>query len=295
MNIVKSNEKLNRIKKVGVVLRPSSPNLKEIFLKIKDSFENKGVEVLLDSISASMINIVGTNFEEMIKESDLVISVGGDGTLISLLRRSFKYNKPVMGINAGNLGFLTDIGLNEFENFIDKLFINDYRIDLRMMIEAEFNNKKEIFAFNDIVFMRKTMSRMINIEANVNGKLLNKFYGDGLIISTPTGSTAYNLSAGGPIVVPNSNNFIITPLSPHNLTTRPIVLGDDKEITITVKGRSKEFMASLDYKSETFKDDLTIKIKKADFTIKVIKLDGISFYKTIRDKLMWGADRRISN
>ena len=288
MNIVKSNEKLNRIKKVGVVLRPSSPNLKEIFLKIKDSFENKGVEVLLDSISASMINIVGTNFEEMIKESDLVISVGGDGTLISLLRRSFKYNKPVMGINAGNLGFLTDIGLNEFENFIDKLFINDYRIDLRMMIEAEFNNKKEIFAFNDIVFMRKTMSRMINIEANVNGKLLNKFYGDGLIISTPTGSTAYNLSAGGPVVFPLTEAFILTPICPHSLTQRPLVLPVDFEITFNIKEEEGALIVIDGQETYEIKPKDNLKIKIASNSVKLIHRVERNYFEVLREKLNWG-------
>ena len=288
MNIVKSNEKLNRIKKVGVVLRPSSPNLKEIFLKIKDSFENKGVEVLLDSISASMINIVGTNFEEMIKESDLVISVGGDGTLISLLRRSFKYNKPVMGINAGNLGFLTDIGLNEFENFIDKLFINDYRIDLRMMIEAEFNNKKEIFAFNDIVFMRKTMSRMINIEANVNGKLLNKFYGDGLIISTPTGSTAYNLSAGGPVVFPLTEAFILTPICPHSLTQRPLVLPVDFEITFNIKEEEGALIVIDGQETYEIKPKDNLKIKIASNSVKLIHRIERNYFEVLREKLNWG-------
>ena len=232
------------------------------------------------------------------KDLKFIISIGGDGTFLETVSFVRNKNIPIVGINSGRLGFLANISKNEVENAINNLINEKYKIEERALIEL--NTKNKLFndfnyALNDFTIQKSYSSSMIEAKVLIDNEYLNTYLTDGLIISTPTGSTAYNLSAGGPIVIPNSNNFIITPLSPHNLTTRPIVLGDDKEITITVKGRSKEFMASLDYKSETFTEDVELKIKKADFTVKVIKLEGINFFKTIRDKLMWGVDRRISN
>ncbi len=241
---------------------------------------------------------VFSSCKEITTDLKFIISIGGDGTFLETVGYVRDKNIPIVGINSGRLGFLANIAKAEVEKAINNLIDDNYKIEERALLELNTDSKlfnDFNYALNDITIQKTYSSSMIEAKVLIDDEYLNTYLTDGLIISTPTGSTAYNLSAGGPIVVPNSNNFIITPLSPHNLTTRPIVLGDDKEITITVKGRSKEFMASLDYNSETFKDDLTIKIKKADFTIKVIKLDGISFYKTIRDKLMWGADRRISN
>jgi NAD+ kinase len=181
----------------------------------------------------------GVNFDQMCKESDFLISLGGDGTLISLCRRSLMYHKPVLGIHAGQLGFLTDIQTDEISHFIEDLFIGNYRIDTRMMLEVSLhvNGKIEkVVAFNDVVLSRSKISHMSNIKAYVDGQLFNSYYGDGLIISTPTGSTAYNLSAGGPVVFPLTEALILTPICPHSLTQRPLVLPVDFEVSFESDG-----------------------------------------------------------
>ena len=171
--------------KVGVILRPSSPNLLDLFLRVKNSFERYNSKVYLDTNSAKMIGLIGLEFERMCEECDILVSIGGDGTLISLARRSYKYNKPIMGINAGNLGFLTDVNLDEVETFIDNYFKGEYRIDKRMMLRVEIDGKK-YYAFNDIVFSKETISAMVDLRVEVEDdnkevSWLNTYYGDGLI------------------------------------------------------------------------------------------------------------------
>ncbi len=209
-----------QIRRVGVVLRPSTPELKALFYIVKDVFEKHGAEVTIDSVSAAMIGVLGRDFTRMCEESDILVSIGGDGTLISLARRSYRHHKPILGINAGTLGFLADINPIEAEAFIDKLYMGEYRIDERMMIEAALSGGEEngdtryLYSFNDIVISRPSISKMVKVDAYIDKKWFNTYYGDGLIISTPTGSTAYNLAAGGPVTFPLTDAFILTPICP---------------------------------------------------------------------------------
>jgi NAD+ kinase len=231
MNFMQNNAVLDKTEIAGFILKPDALDIKNIYLDIKKMFEDFGIKVLLEKSSAKQLNIDnGLGFDELCMQSDFLVTLGGDGTLISVARRGFKYQKAVMGINLGTLGFLTDIMPDEIESFLKKLKSDDYRIDKRMMIKATINGE-EVVSFNDVVISRNVVSGMISLDAKVNNILFNKYNGDGLIVSTPTGSTAYNLSCNGPVVFPLTDAFIVTPISAHSLTQRPLVLPVDFKIT----------------------------------------------------------------
>ncbi len=274
--------------KVGIVLRPSSPDILDLYLKVEKAFKKHNTRVYLDTNSAKMIGLIGIEFDRMCNECDILVSIGGDGTLISLARRSYKYNKPIMGINAGKLGFLTDVSISEIDKFIDKFFKNEYRIDNRMMLRIDIDNKK-YYAFNDIVFTKETISAMIDIKVEAEdekGKYwLNTYYGDGLIISTPTGSTAYNLSAGGPVVYPLTNSFILTPLCPHSLTQRPLVLPSEFKLFIQSKAKVEVI---LDGQEIVHLYGKKAKIKIASKSAKLIHRVERNYFEVLREKLNWG-------
>jgi NAD+ kinase len=271
--------------KAGFVLKPKKTlEIKDEFLKIKEIFERYNIEVLLDSISARAIGLRGVDFEDLCKEVDFIVSLGGDGTLISVTRRAYKFDKPVFGINLGNLGFLTDINPDNVEEFLKKFLKGEYRIDERMVIEILYNEKK-LYAFNDVVISKDVISSMINIQIDTNESFLNTYRGDGLIISTPTGSTAYNLSAGGPVVYPLTESFIITPICPHSLTQRPLVLPSNFELKAQVK---ENFAKLILDGQEIFDLNDKITIKKAQKPAKLIHRLERNYFDVLREKLHWG-------
>ena len=290
MKITDTNEKLKQIKRVGLVSKPNDTTLTPHYELMKKAFEKHGVELMVESKSAKLIGCEGISFENMCEKSDFLIALGGDGTLISLCRRSFSYAKPILGVYAGQLGFLTDIKFEEIENFIDKIFNEDYRIDTRMMLEVSLHVKgkiQKIVAFNDIVFSRPKLSGMANIEAYIDNELINSYYGDGLIVSTPTGSTAYNVSAGGPVVYPLTKALILTPVCPHSLTQRPLVLpvnfevdfkSSDIDTVIIVDGQDTYSMGDFDY----------VSIKIADNGAKLIHRIDRNYFEVLKEKLHWG-------
>jgi NAD+ kinase len=271
--------------KAGFVLKPKNTlEIKDEFLKIKEIFEKYNIEVLLDSISARALGLRGIDFEDLCKEVDFIVSLGGDGTLISVTRRAYKFDKPVFGINLGNLGFLTDINPDNVEEFLKKFLKGEYRIDERMVIEIIYNNKS-LYAFNDVVISKDVISSMINIQIDTNESFLNTYRGDGLIISTPTGSTAYNLSAGGPVVYPLTESFIITPICPHSLTQRPLVLPSNFELKATVK---ENFAKLILDGQEIYDLNDKILIKKANKPAKLIHRIERNYFDVLREKLHWG-------
>ncbi len=277
-----------QIKRVGIVLRPSSPDIKDIFLKVKQAFEKEDIEVFIDSVSASMIGVLGQDFDILCKKSDILVSIGGDGTLLSLVRRSYKYHKPVLGIYVGKLGFLTDVLPEEIEDFVKKLKKKKFRIDNRMMMEANINgSKKRFYSFNDIVITRESISKMIEVDAYIDKKWFNRYYGDGLIISTPTGSTAYNLAAGGPVVYPLTDAYILTPICAHSLTQRPLVLPADFEIEIRTKS-TKALMVLDGQEIYRFTPNDSITIKKAKEGARLIHRLERNYFELLREKLNWG-------
>lgn len=226
---------------------------------------------------------------------DLAVSVGGDGTFIDLVSYVRDSNVPMIGINAGRLGFLANIPKDSVEKAFHQIKENEFTYQRRSLLEVmtEKNHFSEFnHALNEVTVSRKDSSAMIIVHADLNEEYLNSYWADGLIVSTPTGSTAYNLACGGPIIDPESELLAITPIAPHNLNVRPLVIPDSKTITLRVEGRSRQYLLSLDGHSVNLKNGEEVKIKKADFDIKMIKFPSNSFFETIRNKMLWGLDRR---
>ncbi len=283
--------KLNNIKKIGIVLRPSTPELNKIFYHIKEIFETYEIEVAIDSISANMINEDGEEFEDLCTNCNLLISVGGDGTLLSVVRRSYAYKIPILGVHAGRLGFLADLTIGELDDFIPKLINGKYNIEARAMLEAHIITKKgstRVIAFNDIVLSRPSISNMIHLEMRVDDRAFNTYFGDGVIISTPTGSTAYNLSAGGPVVFPFTKVFVLTPISPHSLTQRPVVLPRHFEMEVcTLEENALAIIDGQDTHAFSVGDTITIKLAKEEAYL--IHKEDYNYFDILKEKLGWGA------
>ena len=281
---------IDTIKRVGILLRPSTPELKEMFFEAKRIFESRGIEVVIDNISGGMIDVMGQPFEMLCQTSDFLVTIGGDGTLISAVRRSYHYHLPVLGIHAGKLGFLADLDMAELEEFVDKMKIGEYRIDQRAMLHATISNKNgnsEIFAFNDIVLTRPSIAKMIRLETYVDGRSFNTYYGDGVIVSTPTGSTAYNLSAGGPVMFPLTNVFALTPICPHSLTQRPVILPAHYEIEMKTPDASALVIIDGQDLVEISDND-TVHIKLAAGTAHLIHRKEFNYFEVLKEKLGWG-------
>ena len=287
MRIENNIELLTNIKSAGIILKPSSPELKEIYLKIKTLFEESNINIFLEDNSANMISLQGYSLEELCLKVDFLISVGGDGTLLSVVRKSFKFDKAVLGINLGTLGFLTDISMEQLPKFIEDLKKNIYKIDNRMMVEGSVNLNKFV-AFNDIVISRKSISSMIKIDGKIDGKHFNSYYGDGVIISTPTGSTAYNLSVGGPIVYPLTEAFIVTPVAPHSLTQRPLVMPADFEIEFKIIDNQGAVVIVDGQDIYELEENQSIRIKIAKKKAKMIHRIQRNYFEVLNEKLRWG-------
>lgn len=287
MRVEKNFELLKNINSVGIILKPESPELKDIYENIKDLFNKANIDTFLEKESAKMIDLDGFEFDDICKKVDFLISVGGDGTLLGVVRKSFKYDLPILGINLGTLGFLTDISMNQLENFIVDLKKDIYKINTRMMIEGCIN-KNSFVAFNDIVISRKSISSMIKIRGKIDEKSFNTYYGDGVIVSTPTGSTAYNLSVGGPIVYPLTEAFIITPIAPHSLTQRPIVMPADFEIEFKIIDNQGAVVIVDGQEIFEIEENQSVKIKIAQKKVKMLHRIQRNYFEVLSEKLRWG-------
>jgi NAD+ kinase len=227
--------------------------------------------------------------------ADLFFSLGGDGTILNALPYVLGTPIPVVGVNTGRLGFLASIGIDEIEAAIEKIEAKNYQIEKRSIITLEtteglFGNLN--FALNEFTIHKSDSSSMITIHTFLNGEFLNSYWADGLIVSTPTGSTAYSLSCGGPIAMPDSENFIISPISPHNLNVRPLIISDKDILTLRVEGRNRHYLVSLDSRSTQIDATVEMTVKKASNTINLLRLQNKSFTESLRNKLMWGIDKR---
>ena len=229
------------------------------------------------------------------KQPDFLISVGGDGTILQALTYIRDSEIPILGINMGRLGFLSNVPKDQMTAGIKDIVQNKFTLEKRTLLSVETENNlfEDLnFALNELTIHKKDSSSMITINTYVNDEYLNSYWADGLIVATPTGSTAYSLSCGGPILGPNSQNLVITPIAPHNLNVRPIVLSDNNVVKLKVEGRSNEFLVSLDSRSETIDSSIELIIRKCAFNARLIELENQSFFKTIRQKLLWGIDKR---
>jgi NAD+ kinase len=233
--------------------------------------------------------------EDIKHQAEVMLSIGGDGTLLDTLKFVRDSGIPILGVNTGRLGFLSTVSLNEMGSAMDALMKRDYELDKRNLLRLETENDlfgRENFALNELTVHKKDSSSMMTIHAYLNDEYLNTYWADGLIVSTPTGSTAYSMSCGGPIIIPGSENFIITPIAPHNLNVRPIVLPSNNKITLKLEGRSKKYLVALDSRTETIDSSVELTIKKEDFNVNLVRLPHHMFLSTLRNKLMWGLDLR---
>jgi NAD+ kinase len=236
-------------------------------------------------------------FDTLDTSFDLLVSIGGDGTILRAITFVKDMNIPIIGINTGRLGFLATIQVDEIENAIQNIIDGKYKISERSLLEIETTPENSDitslnFALNEITVSRKNTTSMITVETHLDGEYLTSYWSDGLIISTPTGSTGYSLSCGGPVITPGTSSFVLTPIAPHNLSARPLVIPDSTEIQLKVDGREENHLVSLDSRIATLDNGTLIKIKKASFKIKMIDLLNESFLDTLRKKLLWGEDKR---
>lgn len=238
-----------------------------------------------------------SHFNDLNNSFDLLFTVGGDGTILRAVTFIRSLNIPILGINTGRLGFLAVIQKNQIKNAVEQLLSNEFSIEKRTLLQVKTNPKSDAFselsfALNEVTVARKNTTSMIGVNTFLDNEHLTNYWADGLIIATPTGSTGYSLSCNGPVVLPDSKSIVITPIAPHNLSARPIIISDKTNIRLEVSGRENDFLMSLDSRISTIDKNTQIHIKKAPFTIKTILLKNDSFLKTLRTKLLWGEDYR---
>jgi NAD+ kinase len=260
-------------------------------LIVYQPFYNLIKHVIPDSKNLELFN----SGSEIHHKVDFLFSIGGDGTILDTLTLIQNSGIPVLGINTGRLGFLSSVATDQISFAIDSLLKGYYTLDKRSLLRLESNRNlfgDVNYALNELTIHKKDSSSMIIINTFLNGEYLNSYWADGLIIATPTGSTGYSLSCGGPIITPISDSFVITPIAPHNLNVRPIVVSDKTVISLEVEGRSQYFLASLDSRSVTIDSTISLAVRKEDFTMNLVRLDNNDFLQTIRKKLSWGLDTR---
>lgn len=259
--------------------------------------EKKFQDLLLENNSIAKAYPTYAHFKDLSSEFDFMFTVGGDGTILRAVTYVRDLNIPILGINTGRLGFLATIKKDEIEEAIDLLLKKSYTIQERSLLEVAVTPKSDEiseinFALNDVTVARRNTTSMIGVKTFLNQEYLTNYWADGLIIATPTGSTGYSLSCGGPVVLPDSKNLVITPIAPHNLNARPIIISDNTSIQLEVSTRENNYLVSLDARIITIPEETKINIQKASFTIKSVLLKNQTNIKTLRGKLLWGEDTR---
>ncbi|WP_298348915.1 NAD kinase [uncultured Dokdonia sp.] len=274
--------------------------------QLLDILDKKQIEVIIEKNFLKLIHENDTiekdynhfsTFRELDNTYDLFVSIGGDGTILKTVTYVRDLNIPIIGINTGRLGFLATIKKNDIAASIEKILTGKYSISKRSLLQVTTNNPKDPigelnFALNEITVSRKNTTSMISVKTKLDGENLTNYWADGLIVATPTGSTGYSLSCGGPVITPQTSSIILTPIAPHNLNARPLVIPDDTIIELSVSGRADQHLISLDSRIATVDNETIITLQKAPFEISLIRLEGDSFLKTLRHKLLWGEDKR---
>ena len=287
----------------GRFLNENSEASVDILLNV---LHKKNIEVYVETEFFNLLKLEGCikkehhnfkTFEALDASFNLLISIGGDGTILRAITYVKDLGIPIIGINTGRLGFLATIQVDGIEKAIQDIIDKKHKISERSLLSIETTPENEgitslNFALNEIAVSRKNTTSMITVETYLDDEYLTSYWSDGLIVSTPTGSTGYSLSCGGPVITPGTNSFVLTPIAPHNLSARPLVIPDSTEIELKVNGREDQHLVSLDSRIATLNNNTIIKIKKAPFTIKMIEYTSESFLKTLRNKLLWGEDRR---
>ena len=286
--------------KLAVIANPKKYSVKEPFTKALAWADENGVTIffnedlkeLYDNDDHSSAKIVDSE-AKAIDEADIIIAMGGDGTMLYTARLMRNISKPILGVNSGRLGFMAYTQMENLTEALDCIKEGNFRLDRRYMLEAEDSNGDIYHALNEFLFSKKDSTSMVTVEAAYDDMFINKYWADGLIIASPTGSTAYNLSANGPIVMPNTDVMVLNPINPHTLTTRPLVLPSDKSLKITVRKQIHEVLFSYDGEIYEIQDyPFEVEIRRSNFTIDLIELPDQSYFETLRNKLMWGMDFR---
>ncbi len=277
----------------------SKPSIEQIF----ESLQLLPCDLQISSFYVEQLknqNCLPSNFEIYSTESgpinpDFVLSIGGDGTLLETLTQVREKEFPILGINTGRLGFLATVSPNQVQQALEQLYKGNYSLEDRVLVKvsAPTNLFSDVqVALNEVGIMKTDSSSMIVIKAYLNGDYLNTYWADGLIVSTATGSTGYSLSVGGPLVMPTSENFIIAPMSPHNLNVRPLVVPSQSKLRFEISSRSQNFLVSLDSRSKPVESHIAIEVEQAPYFAKLVKIHGDDFLQTLRSKLNWGLDVR---
>lgn len=289
--------------KIGIFGSEYQIEKQSVIKRVFNKLAERGAEVYVD---ASFAHFLWEAFQYKpaingilsgdVFDLDIAISMGGDGTFLRTAARVNKQNIPILGVNTGRLGFLADVGSTDIEDTLDELFKHYYKVEERTLLRLATENhiyQGYNYALNEVAILKRDTSSMITIHTELNGEYLTSYQADGLIVATPTGSTAYSMSVNGPIILPQDNSLVLSPVAPHSLNVRPLVIPDDYRITLGVESRNRTFLISLDGRSEVFPAGIQLEISKADYTTKVIKRYKHTFYQTLREKLMWGADVRM--
>lgn len=246
-------------------------------------------------INSRSVQVISNTSELLQFAPDMVITLGGDGTILSAITMIRDSGIPIMGINLGRLGFLASVEKKKIEFALKEIMSRNFKLERRTLLKIDCDTPifgDFPYALNDFTIHKRDTSSMITIHTYVDGAYLNSYWADGIIVATPTGSTGYSMSCGGPIVFPGSGNLVITPVAPHSLNVRPLVISDSREISFQVEGRGENFLSTLDSRYETITHDDRIKLSKCDFPINLVILENMDFMHTIRAKLMWGLDKR---
>ena len=291
--------------KVGIYGQFYHPNSGQYIEELLNALGEEQVEV---AIEEEFFRLIDQNksiekdyhhfstFKKLDSSFDLFLSVGGDGTILKAVNYIYDLNIPILGINTGRLGFLATVNKEEIRSTISKLLKNEYCISERSLLclstDPEEDDCKTQFALNEIAVSRKNTTSMITIETWLDEEYLTAYWADGLIVSTPTGSTGYSLSCGGPVITPSTQAMAITPIAPHNLNARPLIITDNTKIRLKVSGREDDYLVSMDSRITSYKNNTTVIIEKAPFTLKMVEITGGTFLKTLRKKLLWGEDKR---
>ena len=286
--------------KFGIIANPQKYSVKDPFVNLLRWSDEHDVKVLFSSELQELYRgeehpsaIVVEDEEAAIDRADIIIAIGGDGTMLYTARLMKSIQKPILGVNSGRLGFMAYTQKENLHQALEYLLEENYRIEKRYLLEAEDNQGNIYHALNEFLFSKRDSTSMVNVEAEYNNMFINNYWADGLIVASPTGSTAYNLSSGGPIVMPNTNVMVVTPINPHTLTTRPLVLPSDKSLKITVKEQDHDVLFSYDGQiKEIDTYPFEVNIQRSNFTIDLIELPNQSYFDTLRQKLMWGMDSR---
>lgn len=289
--------------KVAIYSRGFELELKHELIELVTELEKNDASIMLHHSLAAMISelnsdgrfIFFSSTPELDEHVDFLISLGGDGTILDAVTLVKNKNIPILGINYGRLGFLAGIGPDEIKIAVEALVTGNYIIDKRTLIHLDSNQHlfgDAPFALNEFAIHKRDISPMIKIHTYLNGEFLNTYWCDGLIVSTPTGSTGYNMSCNGPIVFPESSSFVITPVAPHNLNVRPMIVPDSNIVSFEVEGRSDQFICALDARREMVDKTIQLAVKKENFTVSLIRLNENNFLSTLRTKLTWGLDKR---